>query len=789
MKIITNIWSIFVVFCCIFLTATYLSYSYEYDNSHLFDLSFQELMEIKVQTGSLLSLNNSKKPASVTTITSQDIKLTPHRNLYDLIETYVPGAIFLNHYDASSIGVRGLISDRNNKILIMINNKVSNQKARVGALAELSNWDMSDIDRIEIIRGSGSVTYGPGAISAVINVITKNVNTDQANSIRVNYINPYNSMGISGQITQEISEDIKVYGFFSFQKTSGYQPTKAFSIMYNEWNYENAKNEVLQDYMGDYLDIPQKKLHLQFDLFDEINLWVRYNNSGSTSNGSSIKTTYQYGLDSNFQPLLGDYRNTHLVSNEQFIVALENEYNINDKLSLSISISYDIENNSRTYGYFTLWGKDDAPPDNLIDEIIDQSNIINMYNYFSEREILGTFLLRSETSDNIRFAAGTSLSYNTWGAPFGKPDNYIRMGDRSNIISGTDSPIYGDGRYFSVDSASAIFVGNGWSTFMYSFFGEIEIQIFSQLSLLLSSRIDKDDYSDYLISPRFAFIYQIDEKNILKLIGQQSNRMNTAEELFFQNRAGNVSSPEKLNTAELIYSSTVVENSLIDIAAYYNNIDILSWYDPDRTTRTTGSLSVFGLEIDLKYKNDNFSVGLNQSITQLHDWKLADGIDKSGVSYSDYYIKYGDNTSNGYGNNLNNWSNLATKLYCNYAFFDEQLILHIDARLFWGFEGAKDGLHIVEDIIKGSEKESQLQGIIDFMNEQDFYDYDLRVNASISYSFLEKINLSAYLMNITALGNKYRYKYEAGNKTDSYLFRMNVLEEPFTIGLSLSYEF
>jgi len=788
MKIITNMKSILVNFCCIFFLGTYFVYSYDYDNSHLFDLSFQELMEIKVQTGSLLSLNNFKKPASVTTITSQDIKLTPHRNLYDLIETYVPGAIFLNHYDACSIGFRGLISDRNNKILIMINNKVSNQKARVGALAELSNWDMSDIDRIEIIRGSGSVTYGPGAISAVINVITKNVSSDEANKIKVNYINPYTSMGISGQITQEISDNFSVFAYFSIQKTRGYEPTNFYSIMYNEWNSEDAKKEISQDYMSDYLDIPQKKLHIQFDLFDEINLWVRYNNSGSTSNGANFKGRYQLGLDTNFQPILGDYRNSQIISNEQFIVALENEYNINDKLSLSSSLSYDIENNSRSYGYFTLWGKDDAPPDSLLGAILDQGNIRNMYNYFSEREILGTFVLRSETSDNIRFAAGTSLSYNTWGAPFGEPDNYIRMGDRSNIISGTDSPLYGDGRYFGVDSANAIFVGNGWSTFMYSFFGEVELQILPQMSLLLSSRIDKDDYSDYLISPRFAFTYQIDEKNILKLIGQQSNRMNTAEELFFQNRAGNVSSPEKLNTAELIYSSTVVENSLIDIAAFYNNIDILSWNDPDRTTRTTGSLSVFGLEIDLKYKNENFSVGLNQSITQLIDWKLADGIDKSGVSYSDYYIKYGENTSNGYGNNLNNWSNFATKFYGNYAFFDEKLILHIDARLFWGFDGAKDGLHIVEDIIRGTEKESQLQSIIDFMNDKNFYDYDLRVNASISYSFLEKINLSAYLMNITAIGNNYRYKYEAGNKTDSYLFRMNVLEEPFSIGLSLSYE-
>ena len=785
---ITNIKIFSFVFLCSLLSASRVV-SLDFENLQLFDISFQELMTTEVRTGSLLSIKNFSKPVSVTTITSEDIELTPSRNIYDLIETYVPGAFFMTHYDCNPIGIRGIISDRNNKILLMINGRVANQKARVGALSELSNWDMGDIDRIEIIRGPGSVTYGPGAISSVINVITKTSVSKQVNKIALNYYHPYNSQGISGNISHEFSDELKIFAYFSVQQTQGYQPENAYNIMDNTWNYEyNKKNNRFQDYMGDYLGVPQKKFHIELNFLENTKLWARYTNTGSPSNGASLKTLHQTGLDSNNQIIWGNYRNPSIISNEYFILSLEHEYLLNESTSLSGILSYDIENNSRSYGYFPIWQAEDNLSEKTIEELLDQRSLRNMYNNFSESELLANLILRSSISNDIRFAVGTSFSFNRWGAPWGEPDNMIRMGDKSNIISGKDSPVYGDGRFFGVDSASAIFVGSGWSTFMYSVYGEAEAKLSDKLSLLMSTRIDKDDYSDLLISPRFAVIYQIDNNNVLKLIGQQSNRMNTAEELFLQNRAGNVSSPEKLNTAELIYSTTFLENTLFEFTSYYSNIDILSWHDPDRSTRTTGNLSMIGAEIDFRYKSEFISLGFNQSVTKLLRWELADGVSRSGISYSDYNIDFAGNSSNGVGNNLNNWSNFASKLYGNIKLFDEKIILHINARLFWDFEGAKDGLELIGNIIEGHPEEEKLRNILNTMKKNGFYEYDFRLNASVNVRFIENVQISLYAMNLTNIGNNYRYNYEAGNKTDDFLFRMNVLEEPFTFGINLSYE-
>ncbi len=66
---------------------------------------------------------------------------------------------------------------------------------------------------------------------------------------------------------------------------------------------------------------------------------------------------------------------------------------------------------------------------------------------------------------------------------------------------------------------------------------------------------------------------------------------------------------------------------------------------------------------------------------------------------------------------------------------------------------------------------------------------DLRTNASVNLKLLDNVLISLFVMNFTNLNNNYRYKYEAGDKASNYFFRMNVLEEPFTYGLTVSYDF
>jgi len=57
----------------------------------------------------------------------------------------------------------------------------------------MTNWDLNDIERVEIIRGPGSVTYGPGAIAGVINIITKTAPDVPRPELTVKYTHEYDS--------------------------------------------------------------------------------------------------------------------------------------------------------------------------------------------------------------------------------------------------------------------------------------------------------------------------------------------------------------------------------------------------------------------------------------------------------------------------------------------------------------------------------------------------------------------------------------------------------------------
>lgn len=755
-----------------------------------FDLSFEELLSTKVQIGSLLYMSNKDKPASVTIINHEDIKLTPHRNIYDLIETYVPGAFFMNHYDAPTLGIRGLMSDRNNKVLLLVNGRIANERARSGAVSELQNWDLSDIESIEIIRGPGSVTYGPGAIAGVINIVTKTIASNDASDVKFNYISQYDSKGIALKYSKELTNDLKMFSYASFQQTNGYLPEKAYDIMYNDWLNGLSNNKLeFQDYMADYFGIPQKKFHLDFEYKNNWRLWLRYSGMGSTSNGAVRKSPYQIGLDSNNYAVLNDLKNPTQTFHDHYYINLQHENELSTNWSYTASLGWDLENNKRTQGWYQMWRDNDAPSEQVYNELIDHGSLRNLYNNYSESESYINLTFTGKLSDNLRMANGVNLSYHKWGAPLFEDDNMIRMGDRSNIISGVNSPVYGSSAFFGVDSANSIFVGNGWSTLLYSLFTEVEYTPLESVKVLLSARMDKDSYSDYLLSPRLALIWNMDQSNTLKLITQQSNRLNTSEELFLENLNGNISTPEKLNTVELIYSSVLPENWHIESTVFYNDIDIVSWSDPIRTTRKTGYLSLIGAEIEAKYNSKVFTFGANHSYTKMLAWDLSKGVTSAGISYSNYLMTFSGNSTIGVGNSLNNWADNSTKLFANLYFFDRDLVIHFNTRVLWGFKGALDGITLVEELIKGTEIEQQMQESIDFMRANNFYDYDLRLNASISYRFLKKFTASLQFMNITNENNNYRYKYDAGSKAENYLFRTNILSEPFMMNFSLNIEF
>src|SRR5665213_1219069 len=140
-------------------------------------LSLESLMQIEVPqvyAASKVEQKVTEAPASITVITSDDVKKQGYRTLGDVLQS-VPG--FNVSYDRNYdfVGVRGVsLGDFNSRILLLVDGHRVNNNLTDGAFVGTAFLlDMDLVDRVEVIRGPSAVLYGNNAFFGVINVITR----------------------------------------------------------------------------------------------------------------------------------------------------------------------------------------------------------------------------------------------------------------------------------------------------------------------------------------------------------------------------------------------------------------------------------------------------------------------------------------------------------------------------------------------------------------------------------------------------------------------------------------
>lgn len=143
----------------------------------VFDFSPEELKSVEVYSASLYLQSDREAPSSVTVITADQIRQFGYRTLADVLRS-VRGFDVTYDRNYAYVGARGFSrpGGYNDDVLLLIdghrlNDNVYNS-AQIGTEFPL---DIDLIARIEIVRGPSSSLYGTSAFLAVINVITKNV--------------------------------------------------------------------------------------------------------------------------------------------------------------------------------------------------------------------------------------------------------------------------------------------------------------------------------------------------------------------------------------------------------------------------------------------------------------------------------------------------------------------------------------------------------------------------------------------------------------------------------------
>lgn len=117
----------------------------------------------------------SEAPASVSIVTAEEIRKYGYRNLEDILDS-VRGLYTTNDRNYGYLGIRGFNrpGDYGTRILLLLDGQRLNDALYDSPVIDREFFvDVDLIDRVEVIRGTGSSLYGSNAVLGVVNVITK----------------------------------------------------------------------------------------------------------------------------------------------------------------------------------------------------------------------------------------------------------------------------------------------------------------------------------------------------------------------------------------------------------------------------------------------------------------------------------------------------------------------------------------------------------------------------------------------------------------------------------------
>ncbi len=186
-----------------------------------------------------------KLPKNISVITAKDIALAPSNSVVDLLsrEANLNLRSYLGSDKKAGIDIRGMGDTFVSNVIVMVDGFRLNPPDMAGP--DFSTIPLDDIQRIEIVRGAGSVLYGNGAVGGVINIITKK--GEKKPSFKA-----YSSYGDYDTYDGRFSFGgrVKNFGFnfgFSYYDSNGYR----------ENNYFRKKdgNLTLDYSFGDILEI------------------------------------------------------------------------------------------------------------------------------------------------------------------------------------------------------------------------------------------------------------------------------------------------------------------------------------------------------------------------------------------------------------------------------------------------------------------------------------------------------------------------------------------------------
>lgn len=170
-------------------------------------------------------------PASVTVIDREQIERSVSSNLLDLLRNQAGLQIrdTMGDGNRAALSLRGFGENAMNNTLVLVDGRRLNQPTLSGP--DLNSVPLANIERIEIIRGAGTVLYGDQAVGGVVNIITRTPSSNEA------YIEAthgsHDLKAYRGHIHQQLGGGFSLYASGESRTSDNYRD-------HNNANYDNA---------------------------------------------------------------------------------------------------------------------------------------------------------------------------------------------------------------------------------------------------------------------------------------------------------------------------------------------------------------------------------------------------------------------------------------------------------------------------------------------------------------------------------------------------------------------
>jgi iron complex outermembrane receptor protein len=467
---------------------------------------------------------------------------------------------------------RGNTSKYNSEVLFMINDTPIKSLLHGNVLSGTwVNMSLKYIDKIEVIRGSGSAVYGADAFSCVINLYTKKEDDVVAMLVGTN-------------------ETYQLYYANSFEKGN---LSGSLGILYEESDGFNAKADrdaqtSFDDIMGTNASLAPNKGSFQYESLDiftnidykNLNIYLLKQQRSNIGGGFGLNQSIDHD---------GEY------SSNRNLIQVEYADNFIDTIETTIKLSqFDYAEESETPAKLNPSGTVICASPDPSSCVMYTDGIIGEPEIYEKHQSISLNNFYYELTDHIlRFGIGYNFN------------SIYKSKDTNNFID-TDGNGFGD-NLNTFDDTEFIFAPekNRHNTFAFI---QDEWDFSSDIVLTLGGRLDS--YNDFgnTFNPRVSLVWNTNESITNKFIYGKAFRAPTIAELYAKNNPvalGNPDlEPETIDSFEyaIIFNNHDDLNILSNIY-YYKVSDDIRFVTDDNITKANnvGSVEGYGLEFESHY--------------------------------------------------------------------------------------------------------------------------------------------------------------------------------------------